>query len=112
MVYFVGNCTFKTDLPGNVINHRLRSYIKQHLDPVVSNSEINRIVERLKKLQSDPSLTTENHIKSLEERLNSDTVCPRFSSDLVERIARNGSQDSSSFVGCSNYPRCRFTKDI
>jgi len=31
---------------------------------------------------------------------------------LVERLARNGPNAGSMFLGCSSYPKCRFTKDL
>lgn len=34
------------------------------------------------------------------------TTCPRCGGNLVERRGKYG-----SFLGCSNYPRCRFTRD-
>ena len=36
-----------------------------------------------------------------------DTICPRCGGKLVER---NGKY--SKFIGCSNYPKCTFTKKI
>ena len=34
-------------------------------------------------------------------------ICPRCRGKLVERNGKYG-----SFIGCSNYPNCKFTKDI
>nr|MBI1231879.1 NERD domain-containing protein [Cytophagales bacterium] len=112
VVYFVGNCTFKTDMPHNVIGGRLASYIKQYQSPILSAQEIERIIEKLNSLRLDSTLTTKNHVKSLRERHNSNTACPRCGSSLVQRTAKQGANAGSSFLGCSNYPRCRFTKNI
>ena len=38
------------------------------------------------------------------------TVCPNCGADLVERTAKKGGNAGSRFLGCTNYPRCRFTK--
>jgi len=43
------------------------------------------------------------------ERHTSDTVCPRCGSDLVERTVKQGPRTGSQFVGCSSYPKCKFT---
>lgn len=37
-----------------------------------------------------------------------DDVCPRCGGQLRERKNKNG----GSFMGCNNYPSCRFVKDI
>ncbi|MFC3800957.1 NERD domain-containing protein [Cohnella sp. GCM10012308] len=40
-----------------------------------------------------------------KEALVSSGICPRCSGKLVERRGKNG-----AFIGCSSYPKCRFTK--
>ena len=112
VIYFVSNCTFKADLPPNVINHGLGRYIKQYQKHILSAEEIDRIIEKLDDLHSDPSLTARNHVKSLRERHNSSTVCPRCDGNLVERVAKQGREIGSEFLGCSNYHRCKFTKNM
>lgn len=37
-----------------------------------------------------------------------DNICPRCGGALRERRSKTG----STFLGCSNYPSCRFVKDI
>lgn len=112
VIFFVGDCEFKTSLPDNVINSRLGKYVKQFKDHVLKPEEINRIVEKLDKHVSESSLTTREHIRSLRERHSSSTVCPKCGSNLVERTARNGPNAGSKFFGCEKYPRCRFTKNV
>ncbi len=112
VVYFVGKCTFKTRLPSNVIKNGLGRYIKQYQEPVLSKNDMRQIIKRLNQLRSDPFLTRKNHIKSLRQRHNSDTRCPKCGSNLVERVARKGPNAGSRFLGCSSYPRCKFTKNL
>ena len=47
--------------------------------------------------------------QSLHDRHTSDTVCPRCGSALVERTVKQGPRTGTQFVGCSGYPKCRFT---
>jgi restriction system protein len=110
VVFFVGDCRFKTSLPNNVINSRLGKYIKQFKDRILVPQEVDRIVEKLEKHGSESSLTTRDHVRSLRERHSSTTVCPKCGSKLVERTARKGPNAGSEFLGCENYPRCRFTR--
>lgn len=37
-------------------------------------------------------------------------VCPRCSGELVERTAKRGANAGNTFLGCANFPRCRYTK--
>lgn len=111
VVFFVGDCKFKTRLPENVLNSRLGKYIKQFKDPIIDHLEIDRIVVQLQRHVLESSLTNKDHIRSLRERHSSTTVCPKCGSNLVERTARKGPKEGLKFLGCENYPRCRFTKN-
>lgn len=42
---------------------------------------------------------------SLEKKLVEDMICPKCKSKLVERNGKYG-----KFIGCSNYPKCKFIK--
>ena len=111
VIYFVGDSKFKTQLPANVINSRLGRYIKKYANRIILPEEINRIVGTLDQHMSESSLTTRDHVRSLRERHSSTTVCPKCGSNLVERTAKKGPNAGSKFLGCENYPRCRFSKN-
>jgi restriction system protein len=111
VIFFVGDCKFKTQLPPNVIRSGLGRYIKQFCNPILQPEEINRIVGLLENHMSESSLTTGDHVRSLRERYSSTTVCPKCGANLVERIAKNGPNAGSKFLGCGNYPKCRFTRN-
>lgn len=58
------------------------------------------------------NIMAENQGKELSEIVTSEfknttTYCPLCNSELVERNGKNG-----SFLGCSSFPKCRFTKNI
>jgi restriction system protein len=104
VVCFVGDSQFKTQLPSNVLSSGLGRYIKQFKDTVLSNDEIERICSLL--IDTEGKISKREHIQSLHDRHTSDTVCPRCGSDLVERTVK---ETGTKFVGCSGYPKCRFT---
>ena len=37
-------------------------------------------------------------------------ICPRCGATLVKRTVQKGERKGQTFLGCSNYPRCRYTK--
>lgn len=111
VVFFVGDCSFKTPMPPNVLKSRLRSHIRSYRSRLLSDSDIERIIGAIEKLKADRSLTHRVHMRSLRKRHSSTTVCPRCGSRLVERTARKGPQAGSKFLGCTGYPRCRYTRD-
>ncbi len=111
VVYFVGDCQFKTPLPANVLKSGLGRYIKKFRNRVLSPEGVDRLIRALEKHVSESSLTTRDHVRSLRARHTSKTACPRCGSDLVKRTAKKGPNAGSKFLGCKNYPKCRFTKN-
>ena len=110
VVYFNGDSEFKTELPSNVLSYGLGSYIKQFNDTVLSDTEIQRICDLL--INTEGKISKREHIQSLHDRHTSDTVCPKCGSDLVERTVKQGPRTGSQFLGCSSYPKCKFSKQI
>ena len=111
VVYFVGDCRFKTQLPDNVLNSGLGRYVKQFRNRILSPEAVDRVIAALEQHVSESTLTTRDHVRSLHERHASSTICPKCGSALVERTAKKGPNAGTKFLGCESYPRCRFTKN-
>ena len=110
VVFFIGECRFKTPMPSNVLRRGLVGHIRSYTSVLLSDNEVARIVAEITLLKFDRSLTKREHLHSLRVRYESSTVCPKCGSALVERTAKKGPSAGSKFWGCSGYPRCRFTK--
>jgi restriction system protein len=110
VVFFIGECEFKTDIPANIINTGLTGYIKSFKNPVLTDQQISQIETALRSLKNDVSLTRRSHLGSLKERHESTTVCPRCGAQLVRRTAKRGPFIGEVFLGCGNFPRCRFMR--
>ena len=111
IVFFIGDCEFKTSLPQNVINYGLYAYIKGFQVTLFSHAQIVEIENKLLALKQDKRLTKKAHLKSLKERYASVTKCPRCGAELVRRVARRGKHAGSEFIGCGNYPKCKYTRN-
>lgn len=110
VVYFVGDCTFKTDLPSNVVRSRVSRYIKRFKDQVLSNEDVRRVISTIKNHISESSVSNRDHIKSLQVRHSSSTTCPKCGSPLIERTAKKGANAGKKFLGCGRFPKCRFSR--
>jgi predicted RNA-binding Zn-ribbon protein involved in translation (DUF1610 family) len=109
VVFFIGECKIKTALPPNVMTHGAAEYIKSFTQLLLTPAEVQGILEDLrgvKRIQSHAA-----HMKSLTNRHESTTVCPKCGDTLIERTARNGVNAGKKFLGCSSYPSCRFVRD-
>lgn len=111
VIFFVGNCEFKTNVPGNVLSSNLGRYIKKFSERVISLDDVDRITGKLDRYVSVSRLSTRDHVNSLRRRHASTSVCPKCGAGLVERTAMRGSHAGSRFLGCENFPKCRFTRN-
>lgn len=109
-ILFVGDCTFKTSMPANVMKSGIGSYIKKYRGVVLSPEKVGEVIGVLNRHISGPGITKKDHIKSLRQRHNSPGACPKCGSVMVERKAKKGSNSGSMFLGCSGFPKCRYTK--
>jgi restriction system protein len=80
---------------------------------LIGGAELLSIV---KEVQNNSTPNKETPKPSLEPQpqssLNSlDTACPKCGNHLVERQAKRGAKVGNSFLGCSSFPKCRFTQD-
>lgn len=75
------------------------------LYPLTQSTQAQRLahVEEVRRKKEPPSAPSS--VVSLHER------CPRCGGKLVLRVASKGPNAGKKFWGCSNFPRCRYTKD-
>jgi len=111
IIYYVGDCKFKTQLPSNVMRSGLARYIKRFTDQVLSQDESSRILKKFEQHTIESTLSTSDHVRSLQQRHNSNTNCPTCGASLKLKVAKNGPRAGKKFFGCENYPQCRFTRN-
>ncbi len=112
VVFFIGDCEFKTSMPRNVINSGLTSYIKEFKQTCLTSKQVEDIENSLLRLKQDKTLNRQTHLASLSARHESGTTCPKCGGQLVARVSKKGAMIGKSFLGCSAYPRCTYSKNI
>ena len=112
VISFVGDVQFKTELPSNVLRSGVSLYIEQFDERIFSEEEVERIMALLTNVKSEINISKEEHIQSLHNRYASKTICPKCGSELVMREVKQGARKGSQFLGCSSFPRCRYTKEL
>lgn len=94
------------------IQERLREP-ETHPVTVVSETE-----KRQNANENDPSRATRAVTASSEDsaqttsKSSESPICPRCGGKLVMRTVKQGENAGKQFYGCSNYPKCRFTKSL
>ena len=93
----------------NVINvNFLKDYLRKFNNGVsLTVEEMDEIYNKLLNAASD--MTDKEHVKNIKQtQMEIDNnICPRCGAKLILRKGTNG-----SFYGCSNYPKCKFTKKV
>ncbi len=112
LVVFVGDSTFKTEMPDNVTyaGGYVR-YIKSKNEPLLSEFEVSDVVKIIESGRLTPSMKTNRdhvaHVKSVVE--DKKNQCPKCGSELVVRVAKKGPNAGNEFLACSRFPKCRYT---
>jgi predicted RNA-binding Zn-ribbon protein involved in translation (DUF1610 family) len=118
VVTFVGDSTFKTDMPANVTyGGGYIRFIKSHTEVLLTESEVQQIIGQIADGRLKPSIKTHiqhaRHVKEIvatkqaPAEASATNPCPKCGSDMVLRTSKKGSQAGKQFWGCSAYPKCR-----
>jgi len=116
-VVFVGESEFKTPMPRNVTHKGgLVTYIKSFTLPILTKEQVERIVEKIEQARLPATKkTARRHVKNLKVRptkVDAGQPCPRCGASLVWRTSNSGTQAGSQFLGCSGFPKCRYTRAV
>jgi restriction system protein len=111
LVVFIGDSTFKTPMPDNVVYAASYiRFIKSKSQVILTDQEVDVIAEEIQNGRLKASIKTHvEHVRHVKQILEQKQVvekntCPRCGKSMVLRAPRNG---QVAFWGCSAYPRCR-----
>lgn len=114
VIAFVGDSTFKTNMPENVTQGiGYVRFIKTKKKQVLSESEVFEIKDKIKNKRLAQSFeTSRSHVKNvrniIKEKENKGTpVCPKCGSSMVLRAVKKGENAGKKFWGCERFPSCR-----
>lgn len=117
VIVFIGDSTFKTEMPPNVTYARgsIR-YIQQFNDVVFSDNDYARLTESINRLKLKRGVITDlkhrKHVKEVVVSKVSSNECPRCGSKMVLRETKRGENIGKQFWGCSTFPKCRAVKQF
>ena len=90
----------------------------------MSDEVTNNLYSKLYSFSQVDEITKQKHIYDIRNDISNKTydhvqqtqtgriMCPQCGGYLVKRMAREGANAGREFYGCSNYPKCRYTKNI
>ncbi len=66
----------------------------------------NQLADLIKSVQANPTYS----YAEINKPQKTANLCPDCGGELVLRVARHGKNAGNKFWGCSNFPKCKFTK--
>lgn len=111
IVVFTSKADLKCSVHTPVLyTYQVKKFILSVKDQLFTGDEVSYFAQKLQcvnitddKRHQRHTIETQNYVLK-KETLIQNRICPKCKGQLVERNGKYG-----SFLGCSNYPRCRFT---
>lgn len=114
VITFVGDSTFKTQMPVNVTQGGgFIRYIKSFRQPVFSENDVDAMLHALQTGRRAPTLATQReHVQNLKRRSDpgAERQCPECGNALIVRTVKSGANAGKQFWGCTAFPKCRITQ--
>ena len=111
VVAFTGDCTFKTEMPANVVfSRQAADFIRSFTTPIIKVSQVAEVAEVISEWQGTVGKEQRAaHVDNLRQRhaaVREDDAprCPNCGGEMVLRTRKS---DGSRFFGCRAYPKCR-----
>ena len=114
IIVFSNRADLRINTAYNVIYiSQINRLIKEYTDIKFQENDIQKLYDKISQLNIVSPETRKQHISEVrnivatKEQMIQQEICPRCGYSLVFRNGKYG-----DFLGCSNYPKCRFTKPI
>jgi hypothetical protein len=111
IVAFSTKATLKVKTKQNLIYFsELKHTIKEYSEPRIAQESLDELSNIITTANIDSKENRKVHIQNIhakieeKEELVEQGICPKCGGELVERQGKYG-----VFVGCSNYPKCKFS---
>ncbi len=112
IIAFSGGCELKVKTTKHVVYFRqVRKVIRTYKQEVLAPEDIPVISELIKNSNINNVDVKKEHVQMINQKkttIETTTVgskCPKCDGVMIERRGKSG-----AFIGCSQYPKCRFTK--
>jgi restriction system protein len=113
VVAFSPRARMMSPMPPQVISSDHIAYVRSRKGFALSPDAFDRVCSRLGTLKAKSDAASfDRHVEHLKDRFNNPFRCPNCGGDLVQRQSRKPGNDGNVFLGCTNFPRCRFIRNL
>lgn len=92
--------------------HSFFSTIRMQKADILSPEDMSFIYWRLVPFTNVDEEKRKAHIEQINAPRPISSTCPLCGGSLVLRTAKQGAHAGQQFYGCSNYPKCRYTRNL
>lgn len=114
IIVFSNGADLKVNTTSNVIyTSQINKLIKEYTEIKFQENDIQELYEKISQFNIVSPKARKQHISEVrniiatKEQMRQQGICPRCGHSLVFRNGKYG-----DFLGCSNYPKCKFTKPM
>jgi restriction system protein len=113
VVVFSQRSRLMKELPPEVLTSDHVAFVRSQKRVVLSPDEFDSICSGLRALESSSDRATfDQHVEDLHGRFESRTHCPKCGGNLIQRQSRTPGDERNLFLGCSNFPSCRYVRNL
>ena len=111
IVCFSNQAKIKVNVKSNVVQLDYLTTLIKKYNEIVIKDNINELSHEIFELNIEDKSKRKKHIKNIKNKIAIDEkkidnmICPRCAGNLVLKNGKYG-----EFIGCSNHPKCKFTK--
>ena len=86
----------------------LKRLISKKSEKKYTSKQVEAVYQEIKEYKDNPVTSSRGHIKEIKDmqRAVEHNICPRCGGKLITRTNEEGKE----FLGCENYPKCKFIK--
>ena len=112
VVVFIGDSTFKTEMPENVTHGGgYIRFVKSKTEQVFTPDQVTEIIQQIESGRYPRTFATlrqhAKHVRSIVETKENQVACPKCGSEMILRESKKGSRSGQTFWGCMKFPSCR-----
>lgn len=97
-------------ITNSTFTHQARKLAQSSKVKLLDREDLQKFISQINPDSSrENNLAKEIYHESLKDSQPEAKKCPRCGNQLVERVSR---KNGSKFMGCSNFPSCRYTESI
>lgn len=113
VVVFSTRSRLMTTMPRQVMTENYLEFVRSVETVALTPEDFDSICTRLDVLAAESDAESrDRHVEELHARFASTTHCPKCGGNLIKRQSRTRGNEENFFYGCSNFPSCRYVRNL